>query len=409
MQRPDEGTIAIDGQPVALPLAERTPSPPASAWCTSTSCWPTTSPCWRTSSSAASRRSGGSARLRRGHARGSRRSPTPTASTSSPTQLVEDLGVGDRQRVEILKVLYRGARILILDEPTAVLVPQEVDELFANLRELKARASRSSSSPTSSTRCSRSPTRSPSSGAARPSPPSTRRGDRPPARRADGRQRAADPGDPRVHRHRRVACCASTGLTVDGRRAAGRCSTTSSFTIHRGEVVGIAGVEGNGQAELVEAIMGMRAGRGGHRPARRRRHHARWPPGAGARPASATSPRTGTATGCCSSAPLWENRDPRPPDPARPTCSGPWIDRRGRARGHRAHRARLRRAHPGHRRAGLGAVRRQPAEADRRPGDERRPQGADRRPPDPRRRRRRPGRDLGPPPRGPARRASPCC
>ena len=49
---------------------------------------------------------------------------------------MEDLGVGDRQRVEILKVLYRGAKIVILDEPTAVLVPQEVDELFGNLREL---------------------------------------------------------------------------------------------------------------------------------------------------------------------------------------------------------------------------------------------------------------------------------
>ena len=65
-------------------------------------------------------------------------SPRPTGSTSTPTRLVENLGVGERQRVEILKVLYRGARILILDEPTAVLVPQEVEELFANLRELKA-------------------------------------------------------------------------------------------------------------------------------------------------------------------------------------------------------------------------------------------------------------------------------
>ncbi|UMG93316.1 ATP-binding cassette domain-containing protein [Nocardioides sp. TF02-7] len=54
-----------------------------------------------------------------------------------PDDLVEDLGVGQRQRVEILKVLYRGARTIILDEPTAVLVPQEVDALFANLRELR--------------------------------------------------------------------------------------------------------------------------------------------------------------------------------------------------------------------------------------------------------------------------------
>ena len=64
--------------------------------------------------------------------------PSATASTVDSDALVEDLGVGARQRVEILKVLYRGAKILILDEPTAVLVPQEVDELFGNLRELKA-------------------------------------------------------------------------------------------------------------------------------------------------------------------------------------------------------------------------------------------------------------------------------
>src|SRR5690348_11757341 len=51
-------------------------------------------------------------------------------------RLVEDLTVGERQRVEIIKVLYRGAKILILDEPTAVLVPQEVAELFRNLHDL---------------------------------------------------------------------------------------------------------------------------------------------------------------------------------------------------------------------------------------------------------------------------------
>src|SRR5918998_1709156 len=54
-----------------------------------------------------------------------------------PDVLVERLGVADRQRVEILKVLYRGARTVILDEPTAVLVPQEVEELFATLRRMR--------------------------------------------------------------------------------------------------------------------------------------------------------------------------------------------------------------------------------------------------------------------------------
>src|SRR3954454_5407019 len=57
---------------------------------------------------------------------------------TEPGVLLERLGVADRQRVEILKVLYRGARTVILDEPTAVLVPQEVDELFATLRGMQA-------------------------------------------------------------------------------------------------------------------------------------------------------------------------------------------------------------------------------------------------------------------------------
>ncbi len=54
----------------------------------------------------------------------------------TPHARVADLSVGERQRVEILKALYRGARVLILDEPTAVLTPQESRDLFATLRQL---------------------------------------------------------------------------------------------------------------------------------------------------------------------------------------------------------------------------------------------------------------------------------
>src|SRR5262249_53959239 len=54
-----------------------------------------------------------------------------------PDGRVADLGVGHRQRVEILKALYRGARVLILDEPTAVLTPEEAEQLFRILRALR--------------------------------------------------------------------------------------------------------------------------------------------------------------------------------------------------------------------------------------------------------------------------------
>ena len=55
-----------------------------------------------------------------------------------PDARIADLSVGERQRVEILKVLYRDARILILDEPTAVLTPQETEALFATLKKLSS-------------------------------------------------------------------------------------------------------------------------------------------------------------------------------------------------------------------------------------------------------------------------------
>ena len=54
-----------------------------------------------------------------------------------PSATVRDLSIGERQRVEILKVLLTGARLVILDEPTSVLAPQEVDDLFEGLRRLR--------------------------------------------------------------------------------------------------------------------------------------------------------------------------------------------------------------------------------------------------------------------------------
>ena len=55
-----------------------------------------------------------------------------------PDAKIEDISVGMQQRVEILKVLYRGADILILDEPTASLTPQEIDELMVIIKNLTA-------------------------------------------------------------------------------------------------------------------------------------------------------------------------------------------------------------------------------------------------------------------------------
>ena len=179
-----------------------------------------------------------------------------------PDRLVEDLGVGDRQRVEILKVLYRGARILILDEPTAVLVPQEVDELFGNLRELKAEGitilfiSHKLDEVLAVADEITVMRRGTTVATVRPTEVTARR-----AGRADGRRRAAVAGDPRVDR--------TTGRRARGPRADPARPTTGgpvlddiSLTIHAGEVLGVAGVEGNGQAELVDAIMGMRPATG---------------------------------------------------------------------------------------------------------------------------------------------------
>ncbi|MGI8615097.1 MAG: ABC transporter ATP-binding protein [Nocardioidaceae bacterium] len=174
-----------------------------------------------------------------------------------PDELVEDLGVGARQRVEILKVLYRGARTVILDEPTSVLVPQEVDELFDNLRELKQegltvifishkldevlsvadevtvirRGTTVDTVPAGSVTSQQLATMM--VGSELPTPAT---------------ESSTVTGDDVLEVH-------GLGLVASSGR---RVLDDIALTIHRGEVLGIAGVEGNGQAELVEAIMGMR-------------------------------------------------------------------------------------------------------------------------------------------------------
>lgn len=200
-----------------------------------------------------------------------------------PDALVEDLGVADRQRVEILKVLYRGAKILILDEPTAVLVPQEVDALFDNLRELKAEGltvifishklgevlkvadditviRRGTTVGTADPR-----TATPKQlaelmvGAELPSP-ETRESTvtTTPMLKVTGLTVAAAEAvvaEPEVM----VPAGAPDSSTVEKVEAGRLLLDDISLTIHKGEILGIAGVEGNGQTELIEALMGMMA------------------------------------------------------------------------------------------------------------------------------------------------------
>jgi simple sugar transport system ATP-binding protein len=174
-----------------------------------------------------------------------------------PDALVEELGVADRQRVEILKVLYRGAETLILDEPTAVLVPQEVDALFRNLRELRAEGltvifiSHKLDEVLSVADAITVLRRGTTVAEVRPDQVTSRQlaelmvGSELPSP-ATGESTVGE----------------ELLLEVEGLRLtdqAGRVLLDDiGFRIREGEILGIAGVEGNGQAELVEAVMGMR-------------------------------------------------------------------------------------------------------------------------------------------------------
>jgi general nucleoside transport system ATP-binding protein len=175
-----------------------------------------------------------------------------------PDELVEDLGVGQRQRVEILKVLYRGAQIIILDEPTAVLVPQEVDSLFANLRELRASGrtilfiSHKLDEVLAIADDITVMRRGATVGEADPRTATKKQL----AELMVGSELPSPETEESTVTDEVLLALDGVGLVDERGRA---LLKDISLAIHRGEVLGIAGVEGNGQEELVETIMGMRA------------------------------------------------------------------------------------------------------------------------------------------------------
>ncbi len=176
-----------------------------------------------------------------------------------PDALISDLGVGDKQRVEILKVLYRGAEILILDEPTAVLVPQEVDSLFQSLRELTAQGAtiifishkldevlKHADAITV--------IRQGKTVGEIPDPSTVTSRDL--AEMMVGSELPTP--ETRDSTVTDQAVLELSGLTVKANEPGGRDPVHDvSFTVHRGEIVGIAGVEGNGQSELVRSLVGL--------------------------------------------------------------------------------------------------------------------------------------------------------
>jgi general nucleoside transport system ATP-binding protein len=242
-----------------------------------------------------------------------------------PDAMVEDLGVGDRQRIEILKVLYRGARILILDEPTAVLVPQEVDELFAALRELKTQGLTvifishkldevlSVADEITVVRA--------GTTVATVLPGQVT------ARQLAELMVGSELPSPQTRESTvtDVPVLTLEGLTLveDGRALL----TDISFTIHKGEVLGIAGVEGNGQAELVETIMGIRTATDG-RVVYEGADVTRWGTRERREAGIGYIPEDRTRHGLLLESPLWENRmlghQTQPPN-----ARGPLVDIRG--------------------------------------------------------------------------------
>jgi len=196
-----------------------------------------------------------------------------------PGAKIWQLSVGEQQRVEVLKLLYRGARILIMDEPTAVLAPQEIDDLFRTLRsmaadgrsivfishklgEVMAIADRITVM------------RRGRVTAAGITPAETSTTDL--ARRMVGRE-VLEIVDKAPQKPGEVIL-AMRDVTADNDRALPALRGVS-LDVNAGEIVGIAAVAGNGQSELAEVITGLRPCKGsitigGEEVANRRTSHA---------------------------------------------------------------------------------------------------------------------------------------
>jgi simple sugar transport system ATP-binding protein len=175
-----------------------------------------------------------------------------------PQALIQDLPVGLRQRVEILKALYRQATILILDEPTAVLTPGEVEHLFATLSTLVQHGT----SIIFITHKLREVFRI----AQRITVLRRGRvvGTLTPAETTASQLAALMVGETRpmqvVKQPRAVSSEVVLAVRdIDVRDAHGNLAVAGvALAVHAGEILGIAGVQGNGQTELVEALAGLR-------------------------------------------------------------------------------------------------------------------------------------------------------
>ena len=186
-----------------------------------------------------------------------------------PHAYVWQLSVGERQRVEILKALYQQARVLILDEPTAVLTPDESRELFVTLREMveegrtvifishKLHEVKAVSDRVTVLRGGRAIATVDTASSTLESLASLRVGR---AFETTARSRSA-PAEQR-EAEQREAVLTVEGLSVEGDRGATAVKDVT-FTVRAGEIVALAGVSGNGQRELAEAITGFRSAAAG--------------------------------------------------------------------------------------------------------------------------------------------------